>query len=332
MMAIAKSRSFLGIALTGQSQPGGNGFEAPTGFIPVTTVTPFDNIKYLDDLGLRGSMVKEYGTIQGPIYSEFDFGGDVYTDTIGYMVGGILGSDDVSGTTGAYTHYISVLNSVGSPMGAGSAQPGSYSIYDYYGESSSLRRFDNLVFSSFDLKFTADALLTYTTKAMGYQSVSDSIQTPSFSTETPTPTWEGQVTIGGSSNIKMHDGNVNITRTVTPIFSVSGTQNPYQVFGAEVAVTGSMMFVTENDNELNYYLNNTQPATSISWTQPDSTSFGLTMSKCAFTVGKIERTKDFVETNVTFKAIANTTDAGSSGGYSPIAFSLSNAIPVNVFA
>jgi hypothetical protein len=39
----------------------------------------------------------------------------------------------------------------------------------------------------------------------------------------------------------------------------------------------------------------------------------------------IDRSKDFVEIEVEINAIANTTDAGSTGGYSNIKWTLQNA-------
>lgn len=82
-MAIAKFRSFIGIAKEGTRSPGVAPTPvAATDFLPVKSITPFDNIKYLDDQNWRGSMVETYGTQAGPIYSDFEIGGDVFPDTI----------------------------------------------------------------------------------------------------------------------------------------------------------------------------------------------------------------------------------------------------------
>jgi hypothetical protein len=40
----------------------------------------------------------------------------------------------------------------------------------------------------------------------------------------------------------------------------------------------------------------------------------------------ISRGKDYVELPISFKAVANSTDVGASGGYSPIKVTLQNAI------
>jgi hypothetical protein len=50
------------------------------------------------------------------------------------------------------------------------------------------------------------------------------------------------------------------------------------------------------------------------------------MSKCAISAADITRGKDYVEVPITWTAIANTTDIGTSGGYSPIKVTVQNAV------
>jgi hypothetical protein len=323
-MALPRSRSYLGIALETRPAPG----DAPTpvaatDFIPYTSITPFDNVTYLDDKGMRGSMVDEYGVIQGQIYSEFDISGDVFADTVGYMVAGVLGDVVTTGSVAPYDHTISVLNSQ-----AQGAQPSTYTLSDYYSlPGDNTREFSGVQFASIDFKFSADALLTYTAKGMGYQSVKAVNPAPSFSTVTPLPAWTGTVTLGGTNIATLADGNCNITRPVTPIFTVDGNQRPYQMFAGPVTVGGAMTLVFESDTQLEYYLNNTQPSLEIAFTQgtgADAEVVYFQMTKCAFTVAKIERSKDYIELSVTYKAIANVSDHGASLGYSPILMVLQN--------
>lgn len=331
-MALPRSRSYLGIAKETRPTPGSTPTAvAATDFIPYTSISPFDNIAYLDDKGMRGSMVDEYDVIQGPIYSEFDFGGDVFADTIGYVVGGVLGDVATTGSTAPYTHVISTLNSQ-----ATNGQPVTWTLSDYYaGGTASTRQYAGVQFASVDLKFSADALLTYAAKGMGFKSATASNPTPSFSTVTALPSWTGTVTLNGSSTAIMADGNCNISRPVSPIFTVKGTQDPYQLFAGPVTAGGSMTLVFETDAELNYYLNNTKPSLDIDFVQGSGAGaqeVKIHMTKCAFTVAKIDRSKDYIELSVTYKAMANTTDAGVSAGYSPIKVTLKNAKPSGTYA
>lgn len=331
-MALPRSRSYLGIAKETRPAAGvAPTAVAATDFIPFTSITPFDNVAYLDDKGMRGSMVDEYDVIQGQIYSEFEFAGDVFPDTVGYMVAGVLGDVVTTGSVAPYTHAVSTLNSQ-----ASNGQPSTFTLSDYYSlGSSSTRQYAGVQFQSIDFKFTADSLLTYTTKALGYASATASNPTPSFSTVTPLPSWTGVVTLNGSVNAQLADGNCSISRSVEPIFTVDGNQRPYQLFAGAVACSGSLMMVFESDVELGLYLNNTRPILDIDFTSgagATATEVKLHMNKCAFTVAKIERGKEYIELNVNYKALANTTDAGASAGYSPIKVTLKNAKTSGTYA
>ena len=93
--------------------------------------------------------------------------------------------------------------------------------------------------------------------------------------------------------------------------------------------TGTITFVMENDDELNRFLNNTQPALTFTFAQGSgatATSIAFTITKGAYTTGVIDRSPDHVQIQVDISAIANTTDAGTSGGYAPIKWTLQNAV------
>lgn len=327
-MALPKYKSFLGIA----KEPSHAAGVAPTAtdpvdFIPVNSLAPFDNIKYLDDENWRGSMVKTYGTTQGPIHAEFEFGGTVYPDTIGYAVAGVLGDVVKSGATAPYTYAVSTLNS-------GNGQTTSYTLTDYNAVNE--RQFAGCQFGSVGFKFNADGLLEYTAMAQGFKSATKTpVATPSYSAVTQMPVWEGSTSINGSAALNLSEGEINIKRDLTPIFTVNNSQDPYQIFQGAVEVDGSLMLVMEDDTQLTYYLNNTQPALDIDFTQGTGatlTQIKFHLTKCAFEVAKVTRSKDYVELSVNFKGIANTTDAGASGGYSPIKVTLQNAKATNVYS
>jgi hypothetical protein len=321
-MANPKYKSFLGIAK--EATKGTS--VAPTDFIPVKDITPFDNIKYLTDEGWRGSMVADYGEVQGVIYSEFEFGGDVFADTVGYALAGVLGDVATTGASAPYTHTMAVKNST-------DGQAISYTLTDY--NSYNARRFAGCQFGSFELKFSADGLLEYTAMAQGYASATAATPTASFSAITPSPVWYGTTTIAGTLSTKLAEGSLSIKRDLTPIFTVDGTQAPYQVFQGALSVEGSMKLIMEDDTDLTRYLNNTQPSLVLNWTQGTGsalTQVQFTMTKCAFVVAKVDRSKDYVELDVNFKAVANTTDIGASGGYSPVKVVIQSAKASGVYA
>ncbi len=331
-MALPRSRSYLGIGKETRPTPGSAPTAAAaTDFIPYLTISPFDNVRYLEDKGIRGSMTEQYNIIQGKIHSEIDVTGDVFPDTIGYMYAGVLGDVVTTASAAPYTHTMALLNSQ-----ATNGQPPTFTLSDYYSlGSSSTRQYAGCQWASIDTKFSADAMLTYTARAMGYQSATAANPVAAFSSVSPVPSWVGAVTLAGSVTAVMAEGNINISRPVTPIMTVDNTQRPYQLFAGPVMVDGSLLLVLESDAQLAYYLNNTQPSLVINFTEGAGANLRqvqFTMTKCGFRVAKIQRSKDYIELAVDYQAQANTTDVGATGGFSPVKVVLQNAKASGTYA
>jgi hypothetical protein len=321
-------RSYIGIA----KEVTKGTVVAPTDFIPVAkdSLKPVDIVDPLYDTGLRGSNVVNYAYIQGRTRSTFDFGGAVFADTIGYGLAGLLGSVATTGASAPFTHTISLKNSLTSDV---DVQPISYTLTDFYAVD--VRSYPGCQFSDFSLKFNADGMLEYDTKTTGWASSTVADPTPTFSTVLPTPVWRGTVSIGGSSVATAMEGSIEMTRGVTPIYGISNTQNPYQVFLGALEVTGNVKFVMENDSQLINFLNNTQPAIVLNWsygTGATLVQIQATITKGAYTAAVIERGDDFVSVAIELNGQANTTDAGSTGGYSPIKWVLQNAKASGTYA
>jgi hypothetical protein len=318
-------RSYIGIA---KETTKGTAVTTPVAYIPViaSTVKPQDIYTPLFDEGLRGSLVKNYQYIQGRVHSTFDFGGAVFADTVIYPLAGVLGEDVVSGSS-PYVHTLALKNTTAA---ASDAQPSAYTILDYYGAN--VRTWTGHQFHDFSLKWSADGLLEYDAKSTGWQSATASTPTPSFSTVVPTAVWYGTVSVGGTQISNNTMGNIDMKRPVTPIYGISNVQTPYQVFLGALEVTGKATFLMENDTQLTNYLTNTQPALVFNWTTgtgATQTSIQATMTKGAYTLAVIERSKDFVEVIVDFNAQGNLTDGGTVG-YSPIKWVIKNAVTTSV--
>jgi hypothetical protein len=321
-------RSYIGIA----KEVTKGTIVAPTDFIPVAkdSLKPVDIVDPLYDTGLRGSNVVNYAYIQGRTRSTFDFGGAVFADTIGYGLAGLLGSVATTGASAPYTHTISLLNSLTSDV---DVQPISYTLTDFYAVD--VRSYPGCQFSDFSLKFNADGMLEYDVKTTGWASSTVADPTPTFSTVLPTPVWRGTVSIGGSAVATAMEGSIEMTRGVTPIYGISNTQNPYQVFLGALEVTGNVKFVMENDSQLINFLNNTQPAIVLNWQYGSGATLvqiQATITKGAYTAAVIERGDDFVSVAIEFNAQANTTDDGASGGFAPIKWVLQNAKASGTYA
>ena len=328
-MSVQQSvRSYLGIA---KEATRGTAV-APTDFIPVMkdALKPVDIVDPLYDTGLRGSNALNYNYIPGRTRSTVDYGGAVFADTVGYAIAGVLGSVATTGASAPFTHTISLFNSLAV---GGDVQPISYTLTDFYAVD--VRSYPGCQFSDFSLKFNADGMLEYDTKTTGFQSETVSDPTPTFSTVLPTPVWRGTVSIGGSPVSTAMTGNIDMKRPATPIYGISNTQDPYQVFLGPLEVTGKITFVMDNDSELLNFLNNSQPALVFNWAYGAGASavqIQATLTKGAYTTGVIERGEDFVQVSVDFNAQANTTDDGASGGFSPIKWVLQNAKASGTYA
>jgi hypothetical protein len=328
MTVLASVRSYLGIAK--ESTKGT--VVAPTDFIPVSqdSLKAVDNIDPLYDAGLRGSNVVNYNYIPGRTNSTVDFSSAVFADTVGYALAGVMGSVATTGSTAPYTHTISLKNATAT---GSDAQPISYTLTDYY--VANVRSYPGCQFSDFSLKFNADGMLTYDTKATGWLSSAVATPTPTFSSIVPTPVWQGTVSIGAVTISNGISGNIDLKRNVTPIYGIAQTQNPYQVFLGGLEVSGKITFVMEADTELTRYLTNTQPAIVLNWAYGAAAAavqIQCTLTKGAYTAAVIERGDDMVQISVDINGMGNSTDAGSTGGFAPIKWVLQNAKVANTYA
>jgi hypothetical protein len=328
MTVQASVRSYIGIA----KETTKGTVVAPTDFIPVAkdSLKPQDMVDALYDTGLRGSNVLNYNYIPGRKHSTFDFGGAVFADTIGYGLAGIMGACATSGASAPYTHTISLLNSLTTGT---DTQPISYTLTDFYAVD--VRSYPGCQFSDFSLKFNADGMLEYDTKTMGFSSSTVADPTPTFSTVLPTPVWRGTVSIGGSAVTNAMTGNIDMKRPVTPIYGISNTQDPYQVFLGPLEVTGKITFIMENDDQLTNFLSNSQPAIVLNWAYgagAAAVQIQATITKGAYTAAVIERGQDFVQVSIDLNGQGNTTDDGASGGFAPIKWVLQNAKASGTYA
>lgn len=318
--------SFLGIA---KEATKGTGVPA-TAYIPVKTLDPLDNVIYLPDSGLRGSMVDVYNEVQGPKFSEISIGGDVFPDTIPWLLANFLGDLATVGASAPFAHTMAVKNSL-------DGQPGAVSLTDHYGLQGGTpsRLFAGQQIAELGFKFAGDGMFEWTGKTVGYASTNVAKPTSSFTAIPPLPGWLGALTIGGAAKTFMESGELTLKREATPIHTVDGTQAPYGIFVGPVVMEGKATFVHEDDVELTRYLAGTQSALVLNWLTgagAATVQVQCTMTKPQYTVAAVKRGKQFIETEITFKPIANTTDVGATGGYSQSKWVVQNAIAASIYA
>jgi hypothetical protein len=314
-MPLPTYQTFVGIA----KEPTKGTPAAATDYIPVITSAPQDNVMYLADRNMRGSQVDLYDEIQGPTFADYSLAGDVFPDAVGYLLAGLFGDVVTTGASAPFSHAFAVKNT-------GDGQPPSFTITDYNGTQA--RQFSGAQFSELNFKFSADGLLGFDAKAICNLSNTAATPTRSYSAVKPIASWKGAVQIAGTPALTLVDGTVELKRSVEPIHTIDGTANPYKIWGGPVTAGGKLTFLAEDESALLAYLNNTQPSLSIDFSQGAAaalTQVKFVMSKAAYTVGQINRGKDYIAFDITYEAIANSTDVGATGGFSPAKVTLQNA-------
>lgn len=268
-------------------------------------------------------------------------GAGPYTIPLSSPAGGLgfahASAEAVQPVTGPYTQAHSLLNS-------GSGQPISHTITHFLGPTatSGARQYPGACFSELGLKWNAQSeLLTWSGKATTWPSVAASVApVANPSTVLPVASWRMLLGIGGPASggtliNTVTDGEITIKREVNPYFTVTGTQNPYVIQRGGLSVEGKINFVAADESPLLYMLNNTQPQLQIvldnGQAGTNKITFQIDCQIAAFTQMDPEGTKSAVEYQGTFMAVLNTTNAGGSGGYSPIKVSVTNNVPAGTY-
>lgn len=299
----------------------------PTYFLTPKTITPKDDPKKVDIPGLRGSMTEVYAVVPTIISSTVSFDSDFYPDTDGFPLLGILSDLTETGTAAPYTHTASLLN-------AAPGQPHTYTLTMGWGATNARQR-AFCVWDSVNLTFTASGVLALSASATGFGSQEVAPTAPTVSTVFPTPAWVGTATLFGTQIYTVFDGNLQIKRQAIPVEVLNGTQIPGSIYGGTVAVTGKLSFVADAaDTEQIAFLADTQGPLVLNFTQgtgATEVSLNLQMSLIDLKTYQLGVEQDYMKGDIEFTAIANTTDAGASGGESPIKVTLINAIPTGVY-
>jgi hypothetical protein len=230
----------------------------------------------------------------------------------------------VQPVTAPFTSTFSLYN-------GGNFQPPTYTITDWYAANG--RQYPGAVFSGVDFKMSGDGLLSAsaTATAMPSASLAGAKPVASYTQVKPLTGWQGVAKIGGSATGTVLSCDLSVKRKVAPIWVVNGVQTPANIWAADLQVTGKLSLLVNDttDTALNYYLNNTQPSLDLNWAVGSgATAVGVdwNMNNAAFTVADIDRSKEQVLVDASFTAKFNTTNAGASGGYSPISVVVKNAV------
>jgi len=292
-----------------------------------------DKPTWLKDKSLRNVMGDDsFAVIQGVKIGELDMGGPLYLDGIGWALSNILGDLTTTGTAAPYTNAWSLLNS-------GSGQPITHTLTQYYGPTptSGSRMFSSVCFSEVGLKFVAESeLLTWTGKASSWASTAAvALPTAAPSTVIPVASWRAIAGVGGPASggtqvLTLESLELNIKRALKPYFTASNSQNPYIIQRGGLTVDGKMTFVCADESPYTAMINNTQP--QLQFVIANGLGGGaagqvqIDLAQAAFTEANPNFGSEAVQWDVTFEGVFNSTNAGASGGLSPVKITVNNAV------
>lgn len=241
-------------------------------------------------------------------------------------------------SAGPFTYAWSLLNS-------GGGQPPSHTLTHSLGPTASVgaRQYPGFCLSQFNLSFNAESeLFVWTGQGTSWPSViAGAAPTANPTTVLPTASWRTKVGIGGPASggtliNTVTDGGVDLTRELTPYFTATGVRTPYIIQRGGLSVAGKMNFGAVSDESvLLYMLNNTQPQVQIVCDNGGVGAAQITvqidMQSCVFTQADPDTSKAAVGYQTSFQPNFNTTNAGGSGGQSPVKVSVTCAVAPGSF-
>lgn len=241
-------------------------------------------------------------------------------------------------SAGPFTYAWSLLNS-------GGGQPPSHTLTHSLGPTASVgaRQYPGFCLSQFNLSFNAESeLFAWTGQGTSWPSViAGAAPTANPTTVLPTASWRTKVGIGGPASggtliNTVTDGGVDLTRELTPYFTATGVRTPYIIQRGGLSVAGKLNFGAVSDESvLLYMLNNTQPQVQIVCDNGGAGAAQIVvqidMQSCVFTQADPDTSKAAVGYQASFQPNFNTTNAGGSGGQSPVKVSVTCAVAPGSF-
>jgi hypothetical protein len=231
--------------------------------------------------------------------------------------------------TAPFTHTFSLLNS-------GNGQPPSHTVTYHNNLAGTFlaRQYAYWCASAMDFKINSEQLFQHDTKGTSVLGVIAGSNPTNTQTGLPAVAdWTFKVGIGGPATggtliNNVEDAQINLARMLKPQFTLQGAQAPFVIARCGFSATGKLTFMAQDESPLVTLLNNTQQQLQIAMTQGSGPSllgctfnFGVTAYEAA-TIA----TPDVLTYDVNFRALANATNAGASGGLSPGNVVIQNAV------
>jgi hypothetical protein len=201
-----------------------------------------------------------------------------------------------------FTHTLTMLNTALQP---------SYTGVKFDNLVATARQVSGIYFEQVDLKLANPGKFTVGAKGKGKLGTSATKPTyPAYSAEPFNVPWQAIFSLGGVANARIVGFDTSLVAACAQVFGMNGTQSPTAAVPDQLTVPGKAVIVPDDYTEYLYYLNNTQPAVSVTLDN-GSTRTTLQMSKMAMlTQTVLDHKGNYTLLNTKFEAVANATDAG----------------------
>lgn len=231
-----------------------------------------------------------------------------------------------------FSHVESLLNTA-------QAQPSTLTLVDWVGltPTTQARAYPGACLSELTLKGMAESqFVTLSGKGSSWPSAAAAVlPVAAATTAQPMAAWRSLIGFAGPASggtlVKtLSEFTLTLTRQLKPEFTLQASQNPFTIQRGNFLVTGSFVIPVPSDETfLNYMLNNTQPQFQLvvgnAQAGANLLSLQVDLQNAAFKTAPVQKA-EAVGYNVTFEVPASVTNAGVSGGRSPLKITTQNAI------
>jgi hypothetical protein len=169
--------------------------------------------------------------------------------------------------------------------------------------------------SDLQLKIDPKGTVTASLKYVAFPTVTQSPQTPAFSTYDPLLGWSWNMTNAGASSTRGLTYDVTVKRATEALHTSDGVQSPREIFAGAIEADGNYRAIFENQTDLALYTTYAQQPATASLTQPiakGGQSLSLTLSKSGWFKGKRDLANTYAAADFSFSGIYNTTDGGAA--------------------
>jgi hypothetical protein len=242
----------------------------------------------------------------------------------------------ITNTTANYTHVFSNINPASS-TGNTSSQPPTYTwLHRNFIAGSGNHNADQYSYTRMtDLTLTAkkDGWFSWDGKAVAYlRNFPSADYPPSFTTVKAQPSWKSAITLGGTQNYTVSELKVMLKREMDIVTTADGSQNPYVIAAGPLTAEFNIDFDAQSDETiLAAMLANTQPTfqyvISNGLSSPNTVSCTIAAQLAGYKDTPLAPVKSLWGYKAAGELIANTSNSGNSGGYSPVQITLVNQIP-----